>query len=77
MTIPFANMSREDAEKEPFSPYAAFCNAMRDWYVFDRKTRQPFSKGELFIKYGGDKKKLKLVTNRTHPDLKFISKKDW
>ena len=57
---------------EGFSPYAQFHQALRFVDVFRRSTDQRVHKFELWEAYGGDEHAVMELTNRIHPDFKFI-----
>lgn len=75
--IPFANMSRQDAEKQPWSDYALFCQSLYGILVFHRETTEKWTKSELFVKYSSQPEELKKISTHTHPDFKFINKDEW
>ena len=75
--IPFANMSRQEAEEKPWSDYAVFCQGLMGIYVFDRKTADRLTKSELFIKHQNSPEQLLQLTNRNHPDYIFFTKDEW
>jgi hypothetical protein len=75
--IPFANMSRSEAESKPWSAYATFCQSLYGYLVFDKETADKWTKSELFAKHGDSPKDLELITQHTHPDYKFINKDEW
>ena len=77
MTIPFRNMSQREADKEPFSPYAQFCQSLYGFWVFNKETGDKWSKSELFIAYSDNPEELKQISEHKHTDFKFVNKDDW
>ena len=70
-------MSQREADKEPFSPYAQFCQSLHNIAVFHRQTMDKWTKSELFIAYSDNPEELKQISDHTHKDFKFINKDEW
>lgn len=75
--IPFSNLSRHEAEKQEWSPYARFCQSLHGYLVFHISTHEKWSKSELFTEFYDYPEELQMVSDRAHPNFKFIHKDEW
>ena len=77
MAIPFKNMSQAEADNTDWSPYAKFCQTLHGYYVFHIRTQEKWSKSELFVAYSESPEELQMISDRTHPNFKFILQDEW
>lgn len=76
-TIPFNNLSDEHAQRQPFSDFAVFHQALKGYRIFNRITMQIINKWEVYSRHKDNLKDIQKIKNFNHPMYKFILLADW